>query len=872
MTLDGSGSKDVDEDPLSFLWSFTARPAGSTAALSDPAMVKPTFKVDRAGDYVAQLIVNDGTVNSAPDTVTISTVNSKPVAHAGPDQTVKTGATVTLDGSGSTDVDQDVLTYAWSLTSRPDGSAATLSNPAAVKPTFIANVAGDYLVQLIVNDGTVDSDPDTVTITAETTVPANQPPTITSPPVTQATVGQLYSYQVAARDPDNDPLTYALVNPPAEMSINPTGNEAGLITWEPTQTGDFSITVTVTDGKSDPVSQTFTITVKEAAMVTVPNVVGLSQTAAEAAITAAGLTVGTVTQETSSTVLAGNVISQNPAADASVARGSAVNLVVSSGPSGGGEPPPDPSTVAPPVDPTVATTTFAATEFLYTGDNPIQTGVAPGTIEPKRTAVLRGKVLNRDNQPLSGVTITVLNHSEFGQTLSRTDGMFDLAVNGGGYLTVNYQRSGYLPAQRQVNAPWQDYVVVEDVVLIAREAQATAVDLTNATGIQVARGGVVTDQDGSRQATLLIPPGTQAQVYNADGSTRAVSSLTLRATEYTVGASGPQAMPAKLPPTTGYTYAVELSADEATTKLNGQEVLLNQPVPFYLENFLNFPVGGEVPVGYYDNTRSAWVAENNGRIIKILSVTGGRAELDVSGTGTPANAAALAALGITDAEREKLATLYAPGKSLWRVNLAHLSTVDINWPYGPPVDAQGPDVNGPEDPDGEKPKEYCSRDCPPCPSVEGSLIECESQTLGESLSLVGTSLSLNYRSDRVPGRKSPNTLLIPLSGDTVPASLKRIDLEISIAGRTLTQSFSPAGGQFTTFTWDGQDGYGRTITGSQAATVRIGYVYDGVYQEPQRGRGFALPSGVALTCPGGCHRDTGQAIVFGIAIAINFGI
>ena len=250
----------------------------------------------------------------------------------------------------------------------------------------------------------------------------------------------------------------------------------------------------------------------------------------------------------------------------------------------------------------MATTTYAATEFLYTGSNPIQTGVAPGTIEPKRTAVLRGKVLNRDNQPLSGVTITVLNHSEFGQTLSRADGMFDLAVNGGGYLTVNYQRSGYLPAQRQVNAPWQDYVVVEDVVLIARDAQATAVDLTNTTEIQVARGGVVTDQDGSRQATLLIPPGTQAQVYNPDGSTRTVTSLTLRATEYTVGASGPQAMPAKLPPTTGYTYAVELSADEGPTKLNGKDVLFDQPVPFYVENFLNFPVGGAVPVGYYDNT------------------------------------------------------------------------------------------------------------------------------------------------------------------------------------------------------------------------------------------------------------------------------
>ena len=180
--------------------------------------------------------------------------------------------------------------------------------------------------------------------------------------------------------------------------------------------------------------------------------------------------------------------------------------------------PPDPRTVAPQVDATVATTTYAATQFLYTGANPVQTGVAAGTIEPKRAAVLRGRVLDRQDNPLPAVIVTVLDHPEFGQTLSRTDGMFDLAVNGGSYLTLNYRRDGYVPAQRQINTPWQDYVTVEDVVLIARDAQTTVVDLANATEIQVARGSAVTDSDGTRQATLLIPPGTQAQVYNADGN------------------------------------------------------------------------------------------------------------------------------------------------------------------------------------------------------------------------------------------------------------------------------------------------------------------------------------------------------------------
>jgi hypothetical protein len=127
--------------------------------------VTPTFTVDRAGDYVAQLIVHDGTVNSVPDTVFISTVNVAPVANAGPDQGGKAlGSLVTLDGSASSDANGDPLTYSWSLTSRPAGSAAVLANPTSVTPTFTVDLAGIYVVQLIVNDGTQSSAPNTVNI------------------------------------------------------------------------------------------------------------------------------------------------------------------------------------------------------------------------------------------------------------------------------------------------------------------------------------------------------------------------------------------------------------------------------------------------------------------------------------------------------------------------------------------------------------------------------------------------------------------------------------------------------------------------------------------------------------------------------------
>jgi len=117
---------------------------------------------------VAQLIVNNGTLNSAPSTVRINNKETLPVANPGPNQNVQVGATVTLNGSASSDADNDPLTYAWSFTSRPAGSNATLTNANTVSANFVADVAGTYIVQLIVNDGFGNGPPATVTITATT--------------------------------------------------------------------------------------------------------------------------------------------------------------------------------------------------------------------------------------------------------------------------------------------------------------------------------------------------------------------------------------------------------------------------------------------------------------------------------------------------------------------------------------------------------------------------------------------------------------------------------------------------------------------------------------------------------------------------------
>jgi chitodextrinase len=336
--------------------------------------------------------------------------------------------------------------------------------------------------------------------------------------------------------------------------------------------------------------------------------------------------------------------------------------------------PPDPSAIAPPVDQTVASDIASDAAFIYSSDDPIQSGVAPDIIQAQHVAILRGRVVARDGALLAGVRISVHNHPEYGSTVSRDDGAFDLAVNGGGRLTVDYQKDSYLPVQRQVLVPWRDYVTLPEVALVTLDQAVTTISLDETSSLQAAAGSVVSDTDGVRQALLLFLDNTVATLELPDGTEQPLTTLHVRATEYTVGARGPAAMPGTLPLESGYTYAVDYSVDEALAA-GARQVRFSQPVIGYVENFLHFPVGEAVPAGTYDRERATWVASDSGRIIKIVGVTDGLADLDLTGHGEVDSPNWL---GITDAERAQLANRYAIGQELWRVEIPHFSAWDFN--------------------------------------------------------------------------------------------------------------------------------------------------------------------------------------------------
>lgn len=80
ITLDGSGSYDKAGRPMTYAWSFTRTPQGSTATLSDPSSVHPTFTADIEGKYELSLqIFYNGYANSLPATVTVVVITNRPV-------------------------------------------------------------------------------------------------------------------------------------------------------------------------------------------------------------------------------------------------------------------------------------------------------------------------------------------------------------------------------------------------------------------------------------------------------------------------------------------------------------------------------------------------------------------------------------------------------------------------------------------------------------------------------------------------------------------------------------------------------------------------------------------------------------------------
>ena len=255
--LNGAGSSDPDDDELFYRWTAPEGIELSSSTAISAEFVAPNVTSDTT--LIFTLIVNDGTVDSEPVQVliTIKNLNNAPVADAGINQEVEEGVTVILNGAGSSDPDDDELFYRWTA---PEG--IELSSSTAISTEFVApNVTSDttLIFTLIVNDGTVDSEPVQVLITIKN---------LNNAPVADAGINQEVEEGVTvildasgSKDPDGDKLRYHWTCPEGIELSSSTAISAEFVAPNVTSDTTLIFTLIVNDGTvdSEPVQVLITI-------------------------------------------------------------------------------------------------------------------------------------------------------------------------------------------------------------------------------------------------------------------------------------------------------------------------------------------------------------------------------------------------------------------------------------------------------------------------------------------------------------------------------------------------------------------------------------------------------------------------------------
>lgn len=320
VTLDGSGSTDADGDGLTYNWT---PPSGIT--LTNPTTAKPSFTPTAAGQYTFTLVVNDGKVNSAADTVvvTVSTPGSTSINVArtatatASSQNTTTGQTAakaidgvasgyptapanewaTVGGRGGSwieltwpaavTIDKVVLYDRPNTTDRVSSGQLTFSSGAAVSVGSLTNngaattvtfssrtVTSLRLTINSVSSGTTNIGLAEIEVWGTTaTPPANRAPVANAGADFSATTGMLVTLDASgSSDPDGNTLTYTWTAPSGVSLSNASALKP---TFTPASKGSYTFTLVVSDGKLSSPADSVTVTVTDPA----PTLTNLARTA-----------------------------------------------------------------------------------------------------------------------------------------------------------------------------------------------------------------------------------------------------------------------------------------------------------------------------------------------------------------------------------------------------------------------------------------------------------------------------------------------------------------------------------------------------------------------------------------------------------------
>lgn len=269
--LNGTGSQDAGGNLTGYSWTQQSGPSVDLSDLDtmETNFIAPQVEADGA-ELVFELTVENGAGQTDSDTCTVwvndsqQPSNDPPQADAGANQTVTSGDTVRLDGTGSTDPDDGIAGYQWSQTGDPlvNLSAATDPRPTFTAPTVASQTVLSF--SLTVTDRAGQSDTDSAQVTVNPAPTTNQPPVAMAGPNQTVNTGDTVILDGSdSHDPEGQALSYQwTVLSGGELSLDatmnpqftaPSGGESGLVL-------EIQLTVTDTLGLSD--TDTVTITVR----------------------------------------------------------------------------------------------------------------------------------------------------------------------------------------------------------------------------------------------------------------------------------------------------------------------------------------------------------------------------------------------------------------------------------------------------------------------------------------------------------------------------------------------------------------------------------------------------------------------------------
>jgi large repetitive protein len=235
--LDATGSLDPDGDPLQYRWHQTA---GDAVALDDSSSPTPSLRAPlQRQELTFELVVDDGIVDSAPDTTVVQIANNPPIATILAPTEVAPGDVITLDASESIDPDGDVLEFAWELI---EGDGVEIDNPVGPVVSFAAPaVRSAVTVRVQVRDGFggVASGDATISV-------GNGVPTLDAGPDRSVHVRETARVTASGEDPDGDPLSWRWAQtdgPAVEFEAS-----EGILTFQaPNTPARLAFRVTVSD-------------------------------------------------------------------------------------------------------------------------------------------------------------------------------------------------------------------------------------------------------------------------------------------------------------------------------------------------------------------------------------------------------------------------------------------------------------------------------------------------------------------------------------------------------------------------------------------------------------------------------------------------